>query len=220
MDIIGFLYVCLGSSTVQLHYILGSRRACACSEAGFSSQNGDRAWGVYYQRAAFCCAFFYFLWAKGLHAKDVHKEMLPIYGGKCLSCKAVHNWVERFSQGRLKVTDDARPGCPFEIMAETTVKRILCCGFWHTGKAMGQVYQCWWRICREINVLFQVWISHVLCYISICDLFTDSPLYFFCLSFNQYRIHLINSLLLKCTIFILFIEGLTSSSQTDMFPCT
>jgi hypothetical protein len=20
-----------------------------------------------------------------------------------------------------------------------------------TGKAMGQVYQCWWRICREIN---------------------------------------------------------------------
>jgi hypothetical protein len=21
-----------------------------------------------------------------------------------------------------------------------------------TGKAMGQVYQCWWRICREINV--------------------------------------------------------------------
>jgi hypothetical protein len=26
-----------------------------------------------------------FLWAKELNAKDVHKEMLPIYGGKCLS---------------------------------------------------------------------------------------------------------------------------------------
>jgi hypothetical protein len=25
-------------------------------------------------------------------------------------------------------------------------------GFRRTGKAMGQVYQCWWRICREINV--------------------------------------------------------------------
>jgi hypothetical protein len=32
------------------------------------------------------------------------------------------------------------------------VKRLLCCGFRRTGKAMGQVYQCWWRICREIDV--------------------------------------------------------------------
>jgi hypothetical protein len=36
-------------------------------------------------------------------------------------------------------------------VAETTVKILLCCGFRRTGKAMGQVYQCWWRICREIN---------------------------------------------------------------------
>jgi hypothetical protein len=48
-----------------------------------------------------------FLWAKGLSAKDIHKEMFPVYSGKCLSRKAVHNWVEKFSQGRLKVTDDA-----------------------------------------------------------------------------------------------------------------
>jgi hypothetical protein len=34
-----------------------------------------------------------FLWAKGLSAKDIHKEMFPVYGGKCLSCKSVHNWV-------------------------------------------------------------------------------------------------------------------------------
>jgi hypothetical protein len=43
MDVIGFLYVSLGSSSVQLHDSLGSRRACACSEAGFSRQNGDHA---------------------------------------------------------------------------------------------------------------------------------------------------------------------------------
>jgi hypothetical protein len=61
-------------------------------------------------------------------------------------------------------------------VTETTVKRLLCCGFRRTGKAMGHVYQCWRRICREINVfLFQVQISHVLRFISICDLFTDSP---------------------------------------------
>jgi hypothetical protein len=37
-------------------------------------------------------------------------------------------------------------------VAETTVKTLLCCGFRRNGKAMGQVYQCWWKICREINV--------------------------------------------------------------------
>jgi hypothetical protein len=47
-----------------------------------------------------------FLLAKGLNAKDIHKEMFPLYGGKCLSCKAVHNWVKKFSQGRSKVADD------------------------------------------------------------------------------------------------------------------
>jgi transposase len=53
-----------------------------------------------------------YLWAKGLNAKDIHKEMLPLYGGKCLSRKVVHNWVEKFSQGRSKVADDTRPGHP------------------------------------------------------------------------------------------------------------
>jgi hypothetical protein len=60
-----------------------------------------------------------FLWAKGLDAKDIHKEMFPVYSGMCLSHKAVHNWVEKFSQGHSKVTDDAQPGAE---VAETTVK--------------------------------------------------------------------------------------------------
>jgi hypothetical protein len=41
MDVIGFPYVSIGSSTVQFHDSLGNRRACPCSEAGFSSQNVD-----------------------------------------------------------------------------------------------------------------------------------------------------------------------------------
>jgi hypothetical protein len=36
--------------------------------------------------------------------------MFPVYVGKCLSHKTVHNWVEKFAQGRSKVADDARPG--------------------------------------------------------------------------------------------------------------
>jgi hypothetical protein len=80
------------------------------------------------------------------------------------------------SQGRSKVADN-----------ETGVrkwlrqsKRLLC---WvrRTGKARGQVYHCWWRICREINTFFfQVRISRVLRFISICDLFTDSASYIYC----------------------------------------
>jgi hypothetical protein len=38
-----------------------------------------------------------FLWTR-LNAKDIHKEMFLVYGGKCASCKEVHNWVEKFSQ--------------------------------------------------------------------------------------------------------------------------
>jgi hypothetical protein len=62
--------------------------------------------------------------------------MLPVYGGKYLSLKAVHNWVENFSEKRSKVADDARPGAE---VAEKIVKRLLFCGFRRTGKTTGQM---------------------------------------------------------------------------------
>jgi hypothetical protein len=43
-----------------------------------------------------------------------------------LSHKAVHNWVEKFSQGRSKVADETRPAAE---VVETTVKRLVRCGF-------------------------------------------------------------------------------------------
>jgi hypothetical protein len=49
----------------------------------------------------------HFFAGKRLTAKNINKEIFPVYGGKCLSRKAVHNWVEKFSQGRSKVADDA-----------------------------------------------------------------------------------------------------------------
>jgi hypothetical protein len=36
-----------------------------------------------------------FLWAIGLNANDIHKEIFPVHGGNCLSYKAVHNWFEK-----------------------------------------------------------------------------------------------------------------------------
>jgi hypothetical protein len=64
------------------------------------------------------------LWAKGLNATDIHKEIFSVYGGKCLSRKVVHNWVEKFSQGLSKVADNTGPGCPVEIATEATVQRV------------------------------------------------------------------------------------------------
>jgi hypothetical protein len=54
-------------------------------------------------------------------------------------------------------------------MAEKAVNSLLCSGLRSTDNAMGQVYQCWWRMCREMSL--------VLRFISICDVFTVSPSY-------------------------------------------
>jgi hypothetical protein len=61
---------------------------------------------------------------KGLNAKNIRKEIFPVYGGKCLSRKAVHNCVEKYSQGSLKLVDDARPTRPVDIATEGTVQRV------------------------------------------------------------------------------------------------
>jgi hypothetical protein len=66
----------------------------------------------------------FFFCAKGLKAQDIHKELFPVYGGKCLSRKAVHNWVEKFPQENSKVAADAQPCNRFEITTEATVQRV------------------------------------------------------------------------------------------------
>jgi hypothetical protein len=91
------------------------------------------------------CSLVCFLSAKGHNSKVIHKEMFPGYGGKYLSHKAVQNWVANVSVMTKRLKRRCR-------VVETTVKRLLCCGFRRTGKAMGQVYQFWWRTCREIIV--------------------------------------------------------------------
>jgi hypothetical protein len=37
------------------------------------------------------------LWAKRLNAKDINKEMSPVYVGKCFSRKAVPSWWQIFA---------------------------------------------------------------------------------------------------------------------------
>jgi hypothetical protein len=50
--------------------------------------------------------------------------MFPVYSGKCLLGKAVHNSVEKFSQGCSKIADDFLPGRPVDIATEATVQRV------------------------------------------------------------------------------------------------
>jgi hypothetical protein len=59
------------------------------------------------------------LWAKGLNAKDIHEEIFCVHGGKCLSRKAVHNWVEKLLLGGKRFTDDEE--------VETEVRKWLRC---------------------------------------------------------------------------------------------
>jgi hypothetical protein len=86
MDVIGFLCVSLGSSTVQLRDSLDADAHAHVQRLVSVVKMATVL--VYYRRAAFFCAF---LWAKGFNAKNIRKEMFSVYGGESLSHKSVHS---------------------------------------------------------------------------------------------------------------------------------
>jgi hypothetical protein len=152
MNVIGFLCVSLGSSTVQLHDSLGSRCAYACSEAGFSSQNCDRT----------CYAI--------LCAKDIHKEMFLVYDGKCLLLKVVHSWMANILLLRqmlkqvwkwLRQQSEDSDAAGFNTLVQ----------WWDKWISVGGGFV------KKYIFLIEVQVSCVLQFISICDLFTDSLIY-------------------------------------------
>jgi transposase len=59
-----------------------------------------------------------------MEAKDIHKEMLPMYGEHCLSRHAVHNWVQKFPEGWTSIEDEHRAGRPVEIATPETLQRV------------------------------------------------------------------------------------------------
>jgi hypothetical protein len=92
-----------------------------------------------------------FWWTKGLKAKEILKEIFTAYGGKYLSCKAVHNCFEK----RGKHFAD-------EVETETTVKRRVFPGFDALETRWDQcIIVCGGRMCREINVFIFRLESHV-----------------------------------------------------------
>jgi hypothetical protein len=60
---------------------------------------------MYHDRTVWRCAIFV---GKKHGAKDIHKEMLPMYSEHCMSRQAIHNWVQRFSEGWTSIKDEHR----------------------------------------------------------------------------------------------------------------
>jgi hypothetical protein len=107
----------------------------------------------------------------GRSVKDIHKEMFFVYGGKCLPRKAVHNWVEK----SVRLFAD-------EEELETEVRKWLRQQSNDFYAAGFDALVNRWDMCINVRggyvemfFFFQVRISHVLRFISICDLFTDFP---------------------------------------------
>ena len=90
-----------------------------------------------------------FLWAKNMEAKDIHKEMLPMYREHCLSRQAVHNWVQKFSEGRTSIEDGHRAGRPVEIATPETLQSVediirACREEGHRRRCSNRYWLCTW----------------------------------------------------------------------------
>lgn len=85
-------------------------------------KNGNGAQWVYSRTTAWCGQIF--VGKRFLNQTNIHKEMLLVYGEKCLSRKAVYNWVEKFSQGRSKIDDEDRSRCPVLIVTKSTKQQV------------------------------------------------------------------------------------------------
>jgi len=52
------------------------------------------------------------------------KKCCPLYGEHCLSRQEIHNWVQKFSEGRTSIQDEHRAGRPVEIATPETLQRV------------------------------------------------------------------------------------------------
>jgi hypothetical protein len=84
--------------------------------------------------------------------------------------------VRRSQLGDRYFADDEEVETELQKWWRQQSKGLPCCRFRRTAKAIGQVYQRWQRICPEISFPpTPIRISNILRFMSICDLFSDSP---------------------------------------------
>jgi hypothetical protein len=165
MDVIGFLYVSLGSNRVQLHERLSSRRGSHVQTL------------VLVVKMVTCCRsvlpksivlfYVFFLWEKRLNAKDINKGCFLFMVG---SVRRVHSWVANISLMTKSLKRRFRNSYQS--------KDLSSAGFDTLVKGWESVSMSVEDMSSNIYIFFHFRISHVLRLVSICDLFTDCASYF------------------------------------------
>ena len=85
-----------------------------------------------------------FLWAKGVAAKDIQKEMLPRYGEHCLVKQSIIGCRSSRKGEQVSKTNIEYVGSVRVVPKATT--RILRHRFPGTCKTVGQVFKSVWRL--------------------------------------------------------------------------
>ena len=65
-----------------------------------------------------------FLGSEGVKPSEICRRMEVQYGDSCLSQENVYEWVERFQNGRLNISDEHRSGRPVSVTTETVKQQI------------------------------------------------------------------------------------------------
>jgi response regulator of citrate/malate metabolism len=65
-----------------------------------------------------------FLTAEGVNQHEIHRRMKAVYGEHCLSLTATKRWSKRFSEGRVSVKDDERPGQTHRVITPETIAKV------------------------------------------------------------------------------------------------
>jgi len=75
---------------------------------------------MYHDRTAWCCAVFV---GKIYGSKGYPQTNAAHVREHCLSRQAIHNWVQKFWEGRTSIEDEHRAGRPVEIATPETFQQ-------------------------------------------------------------------------------------------------
>ena len=81
------------------------------AKAGFSSEVEYRA-------------VIRYLYLKGKTGKEIHGELVDVYGSSAPSYAQIKFWVGKFKRGRTSLEDDARSGRPLDATDEEMHKKV------------------------------------------------------------------------------------------------
>jgi len=65
-----------------------------------------------------------FLWSEGVKPSEIYRRMKVQYGDSCLYQGRMYEWVERFQNGLLNVSDEHRSGRPVSVARETVKQQV------------------------------------------------------------------------------------------------